>query len=215
MIKNIRDELMNLHSTSISDAQHGNYIMASYIKSIVPGVKLAGRAFTVKPVPGDHLSVLQALSTAESGDVLVIDGTGVTEVAYMGEMMSTFAQRRGLAGAVIDGAIRDKEGVNRIKFPVFARSIVPRSAVEESFGEIQIPVACGGVPVNPGDWILGDDDGVAVIPAHLIEISISGAYESEQTDEEIRQGADFMSFLGVDKLLKEKEKAKGNASKPV
>lgn len=205
---NIRQRLEKLHSTSVSDGLHGRGVMASYIKPILPGEILAGPAYTVRPVPGDHLTVVKALSTAEPGSVLVIDGGGVTEVAMLGEMMCTFGQRRGLAGAVVDGAIRDVAGVRRLGFQVFTRAITPRSAVEESLGEVQVPIACGGVAVHPGDWIMGDDDGVSVIPAELLAQVLRGAEASEETDEALRGGADFMSFLGMDRVLAAKEAAR-------
>jgi len=207
-VDNIRQRLEKLHSTSVSDGLHGRGVMASYIKPILPGEILAGPAYTVRPVPGDHLTVVKALSTAEPGSVLVIDGGGVTEVAMLGEMMCTFGQRRGLAGAVVDGAIRDVAGVRRLGFQVFTRAITPRSAVEESLGEVQVPIACGGVAVHPGDWIMGDDDGVSVIPAELLAQVLRGAEASEETDEALRGGADFMSFLGMDRVLAAKEAAR-------
>jgi 4-hydroxy-4-methyl-2-oxoglutarate aldolase len=203
----ILQKMLPLHSTSFSDALRGRNVMASYIKPVIPDMKLIGPAYTVRPIPGDHLSVVKALSTAAKGDVLVIDGGNVTEVALLGEMMCTFAKKRGLAGAVVDGAIRDVAGIRRIGFQVFTRAIVPRSAVEESLGEVQILISCGGVSVNPRDWIIGDDDGVTVIPAEIIEEAIDGARASEAVDEALRGGADFLSFLGMDRILEEKEKA--------
>jgi 4-hydroxy-4-methyl-2-oxoglutarate aldolase len=208
-VNDILQKLQALHSTSLSDAQQGRGVMAHTIKPIIPGRKLVGPAYTVRPIPGDHLAVVKGLSEASPGEVLVIDGMGATDVAYLGEMMSTFGQRRKLAGVVVDGAIRDVAGIRQIGFPVFARAIVPRSAVEASLGEVQIPVACGGVVVRPGDWIVGDDDGVTVVPAESVEAAIQGAQASEATDEALRNGADFMSFLGVDKILAEQEKQRG------
>ena len=201
----ILETLKKTHSTSVSDGLRGRNVMASYIKPVIPGVLLIGPAYTVRPVPGDHLAVVKGLAEANPGDVLVIDGGGALEVAMLGEMMCTFGQKRGLAGAVVDGAIRDVVGIRRIGFPVFTRTIVPRSAVEESLGQVQVPVGCGGVAVLPGDWIMGDDDGVTVIPAAMLEEVIRGALESEAVDDVLRGGADFMHTTGMDKILVEKE----------
>ena len=206
-MKSIVERLSKLHTTSLSDALNQRNVMASYIRPLREGSLLIGRAYTVRPAPGDHTSVVKALATAEKGEVLVIDGAGVTEAAYLGEMMSTFGMQRGLAGAVVDGGIRDSAGVKSLKkFTVFARSITARSDVEGNLGEVQVPISCGNVPVHPGDWIFGDDDGVVVIPAGEIEEVIKGAEESEAIDVALRKGADFMSFLGADKLLERLEK---------
>ena len=203
----IFERLSELHATSLSDALNGCNVMASYIRPLREDSLLIGPAYTVRPIPGDHTSVVKGLASAAKGEVLVIDGAGLNEAAYLGEMMSTFGMQRGLAGVVIDGGIRDSAGVRNLnKFTVFARGVTARSAVEGNLGEVQVPISCGNVTVHPGDWVFGDDDGVVIIPSDRIEEIIKGAQESEAVDVALREGADFMSFLGMDKLLQEKEK---------
>jgi len=194
-----------LHAASLSDGLKGRNVMAAYIKPIIPGKTLIGPAYTVRPVPGDHLTVVKAMIEAPPGSVLVIDDVGCTEVAMAGEMMCTFAKKQGIIGMVIDGATRDVAGIRSLGFQVFCRAITSRSAVEESLGQVQVPIACGGVAVRPGDWILGDDDGVVVVPAESLEEVIKGAIASEKIDEALRAGADYMSFVDMDKILGTKE----------
>jgi regulator of RNase E activity RraA len=208
----ILHRLQELHAAALSDGLKGRNVMAAYIKAIIPGKTLIGPAYTVRPVPGDHLTVVKAMVEAPPGSVLVIDDVGCTEVAMAGEMMCTFAKKQGVVGMVIDGAVRDVAGIRGLDFQVFCRAITCRSAVEESLGQVQVPIACGGVAVRPGDWIFGDDDGVVVVPLECLEEVIQGAIASEKIDDALRGGADFMSFLGMDKILAAKEaKAKEQA----
>jgi regulator of RNase E activity RraA len=109
--------------------------------------------------------VAKALSRCPAGHVLVIDGRGERNTALWGIMTTLAARQRGVAGVVIDGAVRDSAGIREEAFPVFARAIVPSAGGAQYLGEMNIPIQCGGVPVNPGDWVCGDEDGVVVVPA--------------------------------------------------
>jgi regulator of RNase E activity RraA len=128
------------------------------------GGVLAGPAFTVKTRPGDNLMVHKALDLAEPGDVVVVDGGGDLTNALIGELMLAHAQKRGLAGIVIDGAIRDSLSVRRGAFPVFAAGVTHRGPYKDGPGEINVSIALGGMVVEPGDLVLGDDDGLLCVP---------------------------------------------------
>ena len=161
--------LERLEAAKIADAQAGFGIMDPGIHSIVPGVKAAGTAFTVKCYPGSIITVHRALVRAKPGDVLVVDGEADGRAgALMGELMAREAIDRGLRGIVCDGALRDAAGLRELGFPSFARYVTPRVGVNRRLGLTEVDVTVGGVVVRMGDYILADDDGVAVIPREQI-----------------------------------------------
>ncbi|MGO3124631.1 MAG: RraA family protein [Advenella sp.] len=146
--------------TSTLLADRGAHVLGSRIKPLRPGARLHGRALTISVPPGDNLAIHAALASARAGDVLVIDGGAYTERALMGGIMCTQAFRAGIAGIIIDGAIRDIAELRVMDMPVFAIDAVPAGPTKNGPGSILRPIACGGVAIYPGDWIFGDDDGV-------------------------------------------------------
>lgn len=124
---------------------------------------LLGTAFTVRARPGCNLMLHRALDMAEPGDVVIVEDQGDQTNALTGENMMMWAHRRGLAGVVIDGAVRDLESIGKLAFPVYAKGINPRGPHKSGPGEINVPINCGGVVVHPGDIIVGDQDGIVVI----------------------------------------------------
>lgn len=128
-------------------------------------VRLYGPAYTVACYPGATWAVEQALEEAPEGSVLVINGEGFSGAVLMGGLMSLRAARRGLAGAVIDGAIRDLPEIRERRWPMFATAVSPRGGTHDQIGGAGQPVSCAGVVVHPGDHVIGDDDGVVVVPA--------------------------------------------------
>lgn len=151
-----------LSSTLLAD--RGAHVLRSRIKALRPGVRLCGRAFTVSVPQGDNLAIHAALSQARPGDVLVVDGRGYCERALMGGIMCTQAVKAGLAGIVIDGAIRDMAELRALTIPVFAMAAVPSGPTKNGPGSLLRSIHCGGVLINPGDWVFGDDDGVVTYP---------------------------------------------------
>jgi RraA family protein len=155
-------------------------------------VRLVGPAFTVKTRPGDNLHIHVALDQAEPGDVLVIDGGGVTERALVGELMCSYAASRGLAGVVVCGAVRDIAYFRESKFPCFACGNTHRGPFRDGPGKVQVPVSVGGEVVNPGDLIVGDEDGVLVISADraadLLPNVQALAAKEERDKDAIREG---------------------------
>ena len=128
------------------------------------GGVLLGTAFTVRTRPGDNLMVHKAIDMAEPGDVVVVDAGGDLTNAIIGEIMLSIAARRGLAGFVIDGAVRDTDHIGASSLPVYARGVSHRGPYKDGPGELNGPVSVGGMPVMPGDIILGDADGILAIP---------------------------------------------------
>ncbi len=125
---------------------------------------MAGPAFTVKTRPGDNLMVHKALDLAEPGDVIVVDAGGDLSNAIIGEIMSGYAKARGVAGIVINGAIRDADSIRAGTFPVFAAGVTHRGPYKDGPGEINVPVAIDGMVIEPGDLVLGDGDGILCVP---------------------------------------------------
>jgi len=128
------------------------------------GTPLIGVAFTVRTRPGDNLMVHKAIDLAEAGDVIVVDAGGDLTNSLIGEIMATLAAKKGVAGFVIDGAVRDTEALKTMSFPVFARGATHRGPYKDGPGEINVTACIGGSPVNPGDIVIGDGDGILAIP---------------------------------------------------
>ena len=134
------------------------------IQPLSKSMKIAGPAFTVEVRPGDNLMIHAALQLAQPGDVIVVDGKGDLSCALTGALMAAHAQKAGIAGFVIDGAVRDTDECARGSFPIFAAGANPNGPLKGAAGRINWPVSLAGTPVNPGDLIVGDADGVVVVP---------------------------------------------------
>jgi regulator of RNase E activity RraA len=128
------------------------------------GFAVCGVAVTVSARPGDNLMVHKAMEVASSGDVVVVSTNGNTTSAVFGELMGTTAVRAGVGGIVVDGAIRDVEGLRALGLPAYSRTVTPGGCDKDGPGEINVPIACGGAVVMPGDLVIGDEDGVVVVP---------------------------------------------------
>jgi len=152
-------------------------------------IPLLGPAFTVKVRPGDNLMLHRALDLAEPGDIVVVDAQGDLTNAIMGELMSLWAKQRGIGGFIIDGAIRDIGALKRMGLPIYAAGVTPAGPYKDGPGEINVPVACGGVVVHPGDILVGDEDGIVVINTRdaeeLLEKSRAKSRAEVQTMKEI------------------------------
>lgn len=133
------------------------------------GARMCGTATTVWTRSGDNKLVHEALDLAQAGEVLVVNGGGDVSRALVGELMARRGQKRELAGFVIDGAVRDRAGIETLGFPVFARGVSPAGPYKNGPGHLGRPVAIGGVCVLPGDFLLGDDDGLVVVPADEVD----------------------------------------------
>ncbi|MEI2415588.1 RraA family protein [Orrella sp. JC864] len=148
--------------------------------------RLAGLARTVKTRPGDNLMIHKAISLAQPGEVLVVDGAGELANALVGELMAMDAERRGMAGFVIDGAVRDADVFAQGAFPCFARGVAHLGPYKDGPGEINVPVCVGGQVVCAGDVIVGDADGVLAIPAAQAEQVLAAAMRKEADEAAIK-----------------------------
>lgn len=154
-----------LETTIITDAMHRFGGMDANIRPAGAGMRCAGPAITVRVAAGDNLMVYKAIELSQPGDILVIESHGFTSVSQWGDMLSMVALARKVGGAVMDGAMRDIPGICDVGFPVFAKPwSVPNGALKDGPGEVNYPVAVGNVPVLPGDIVIADANGVAVVP---------------------------------------------------
>ena len=185
----------------LGDAMNRAGIMAAAIKPVAPGTRLAGQARTVTSMAGDNGIIHAAIPHMRAGEVLVVDAARVDDVAVWGEIMTRSAMQRGVAGLVLDGAVRDVEAIREIGFPVYCRAVVPRGPHKGFGGTIDAPVACGGVSVAPGDLIVGDDDGVAVVPLAEVDRILAAAQAARAREAEtiakIEGGMTSAEILGI------------------
>jgi 4-hydroxy-4-methyl-2-oxoglutarate aldolase len=192
--------------SSIASDVTGNvrFAMDSGIKPVYEGAGLAGSAVTVKAEPGDNLIIHKAITMAEPGDVLVIDANGYVETGHLGELMCASCKANDLAGIVIDGAVRDRIDIAEMDFPVYARGVHPQGPLKQNAGSINVTVTCGEVAVEPGDVIVGDDEGVTVVPRERAEQTLEAAKEKltaeRNTRERVEAGEYLFDMKGYDTL---------------
>jgi len=187
----IREILEQVSAPNLSDALHRGGVLQG-IRPLFPGIRMIGRAVTVRTYPGDWAKPVQAIDVAEPGEVVVIDSGG-SGPAIWGELATYSALQRKLAGVVIDGALRDSPEIMALKFPAFSRLVMPNAGEPKGFGEIGVPITVGNMRVEPGDWLLGDDDGVVVLPkAIAVEYanrSMDVLERENRIREEIKEGS--------------------------
>ena len=177
-------ELKELPTTCLSDAMDGMNNMDSAIKPLQDNYRIAGRAFTVKMPAGDNLMVLKGIREAKPGNILVIDAKGDTYRAIAGDFVVGMAKTLGIQAIVVDGVIRDIAGIRQLDYPVFSRGTTVAAGGKLGMGEVNVPISCGGVSVNPGDMFVGDADGVLVIPHSIERKVVQSAKEKLKKDEE-------------------------------
>lgn len=176
--KEIVDQYREFVAANISDSMGRLFTMDYRIKPVYqPMRKLCGTAFTVQARPGDNLLGLKAIELAQPGDVIVVAGQGDTNNSVWGGFMSMMAANKGIAGVVTDGLVRDVAQSREADLPIFAIGVTPAAPTKEGTGQINTTVSCGGVVVEPGDIVVGDEDGVVVVPRAEAESMIAKVRE--------------------------------------
>lgn len=204
--REVVEGLAQLESSYVTDAMNRFGGLDGNIRPAHPSMRLCGPAVTVRVPPGDNLMVYKAFEVAQPGDVLVIEARGFTSVSQWGDLTSMMGKGLGLAGMVTDGSLRDLKGILEVGFPVFARDyFVPNGALKDGPGEVNVPVAVGGVPVLPGDIIVGDHNGVVVVPhldaeAVLAKARAVAEYERHKMEEFAR--GEFIPTWLADELAR-------------
>lgn len=201
-------QIVRLGAAAISDALGKRGAMDHDMQCRSANPAMAGPAFTVRVHTADILMISQALTECPKGHVLVIDAQGELNTAVWGELTTYCAEHKGLAGIVIDGAIRDAAKIARSPLPVYARAVVPNGGGAEYLGEINVTVSCGGQVVRPGDWLIGDADGVVVAPAGQLDEALALAARivkaEKALERQIRKGADLGTLLRVSAKIEHK-----------
>lgn len=176
---------IDMTTDHLSDACREYVVMHRDIKPIWPGACLEGApAFTVQVPPGDNKTLFEAIDKASSGSVIVVNGGGYLGRSLWGAIMSFAAMKRGIVGLVADGLVRDRDDLERLGFPVFARGLTPISPKPRRLGAMQVPIMCGGLQVAPGDAIFADSDGVVAINAtRKDEVVAKAQARAHQEDE--------------------------------
>jgi len=198
--------LRRFGTATIYEAQGAKGALDSGMKPIHPDMRLVGPALTVDIRPGDNLMLHYALPKAKPGDVLVVDAKGFLEAGPWGDVLTEQAIKAGVAGLVINGAVRDATSITRMGFPVFCRGLSIKSTGKNQPGRVNVPVTIGDVLINPGDIVAGDQDGVVVICKGEIESTIEKSIDRDGTEDlfrkKIRNGATTAELLGLQDVFK-------------
>lgn len=180
--------------------------MTSDMKPLFEGIRLVGTAITVKTLASDLAAAFKAIDLCQPGDIIVIDSHGSINTAFWGENMTMSAINMGAVAAVVDGACRDVEEIRRVKFPVICKGIVPNVASISGYGQVNVAIQCGGVPVNPGDIIVIDGNGVVVVPQEEAASILEKTQELLQMEpiiqEKIKAGATIGQLVNIDEVFK-------------
>ncbi|HON35257.1 MAG: 3-hexulose-6-phosphate synthase [Methanothrix sp.] len=196
--------LRSVSSSNISDAMHRKGAMRG-IHPLIPGKKIVGRAITVQTFAGDWAKPVEAIDLAGPGDVLVIYN-GSNNIAPWGGLATLSCKIKGVEGVVVDGAVRDLQEIRPMDYPLFSSDVVPNAGDPKGMGEINSEIVCGGQTVRPGDYIVGDDSGVVVIPKERAYEIARRAKEVEKTEdrlfEEIRRGKTLSQVVNLEKWEK-------------
>ena len=201
----VRDAFQKVSTPNLADAMQKRGMMHGILPRIRHGTKMVGRALTVKTADGDWAKPVEAIDRAKPGDVIVVDAGGGS-TAVWGELASHSCQVKGVAGVVIDGAARDIETIIEINFPCFSRHVVPHAGEPKGHGEIGGEITCGYQAVRTGDWIVGDESGVIVVPQEIAVEMANRALDVLEREnrirEEIKRGGTLSSVLELEKWEK-------------
>jgi 4-hydroxy-4-methyl-2-oxoglutarate aldolase len=192
-------------AASAHESQARTGALSAAVKPLARGGPLCGPAFTLRLAPGDNLGLHLAVATAQPGDVIVIDAADQVEYGPFGEILALSAQTRGIAGLVTSGSIRDSDKIVALGFKVFCKGVSIKGTRKEAPPEVACPIVIDGIAIHPGDLVLGDADGVVIVPRaaarEVLEMALAREHSEIDAKARVRAGATTWELLGLDQAL--------------